>query len=256
MARRNVLQRLSWCSREQLEAIAKHVGFDVAAFPVDADTDTRVGTLYDWATSIRGPGLLSLEAAIPWSIEPEMSRQFEVQRMEWADDPRSTAPSYVATAASAKRPITITSASTIPDAPAAPPSAPTENISGGESRKPTIWEGSTFSEPYNPSRPAESRPAPAESTLSTTPAVSDVPHAGNESRRDPTTAFKTSPDDTAPRIARPETPHEVPAYGERVGAEVKAQAEAQRSNDPDPAEAPKESSSNGWWRSLLGKGGK
>src|SRR5690606_1584504 len=98
MARRKALERLTWCSREQIESIAKAIGFDMSELPPDASPEDRARNLYDWATSLRGPGLLTLEASIPWSVDPEIARQFEVQgtaaKVATANEPATSPNSY------------------------------------------------------------------------------------------------------------------------------------------------------------------
>lgn len=275
MARRNALKRLSWCSREQLDSIARSIGFTPDDFPDDADSAARAQQLYEWATSIKGPGLLTLEAAIPWSIEPEISKQFEVQGPA-SQQAGATVASYSdaamprvfpesSTAATlGKPPVTITRVSPateptslqqrVPESPAPeppppvtqppPPAVTAENPSG-----PTVWETG----PFSSASIIPPRTAPAPGILEAgRPHSAPSPDVFDTSRRE-------SPDDLAPRPTsafrsnRPETPHGLPAYG--AAPETAAPESTPPSTEPESGESQKQQPGR-WWKNLLGKSGK
>lgn len=295
MSRRNALQRLTWCSPEQLDTIARNVGFDTAEFPTDADSAARGQLLYDWSRSVRGTGLLTLEAAIPWSVEPEMSRQFEVQSTSGSATTSSTsstqgavkpattsspAPSFsspssassttnrpkpmiwdatptkanldIVTPPAAKAP-----APEVTPAPVAPPAAaaaPTsDRVATWMQEAPTSVAVPAPAAPIAPFAAAQPAPTP-----SSTPAPKPMGFNSADSIM-PTGSSSWSPStgrstvaqpgmEETEKVSRPETPHGLPAYGERAD-EVALEAE----NNPEPQQTKSEAEHGGWWRKLLGK---
>ena len=78
MANRSILRRLTECSPSQQEAVARSVGLHPSALPPAGERDARAQEIVLWATGPDGPGLLALEAALPWTDDSDMARQFGV----------------------------------------------------------------------------------------------------------------------------------------------------------------------------------